>query len=286
MPTSTAASSTGRRSRSSCTGWATCSTPPLRATGAQAMWRKPRTSCSPSSPKTPPVDGIKISLLDQRHEETFRARLPAGVRLYTGDDFNYAPPDRGDGTHHSHALLGIFAAIAPAAAQALEALARATAKPTTPLRPDGPPQPRDLPRPHAVLQGGHRLPLLAQRPPVPLHHARGLPVLARHHPLCRRLPACGPGRFAGQSRQGNRADAAPAGAARHRPGMRDDMGDRRPTIVDVASRAGVSKSTVSLVLQNSPSCATRPAPTCAASWPRSATSTTAPPPTCAAPMPA
>lgn len=69
------------------------------------------------------VDGIKISLLDQHHEEQFRARLPAQVRLYTGDDFNYAPLIEGDGTHHSHALLGIFAAIAPAAAQALEALA-------------------------------------------------------------------------------------------------------------------------------------------------------------------
>jgi hypothetical protein len=69
------------------------------------------------------VDGIKISLLDQAHEEGFRKRLPKGVRLYTGDDFNYAPLIAGDGTHHSHALLGIFAAIAPAAAQALEALA-------------------------------------------------------------------------------------------------------------------------------------------------------------------
>ncbi|MBC7739709.1 MAG: dihydrodipicolinate synthase family protein [Candidatus Saccharibacteria bacterium] len=69
------------------------------------------------------VDGIKISLLDQAHEEAFRARLPDGVRLYTGDDFNYAPLIAGDGTHHSHALLGIFAAIAPAASQALEALA-------------------------------------------------------------------------------------------------------------------------------------------------------------------
>lgn len=69
------------------------------------------------------VDGIKISLLDQAHEEAFRARLPAGVRLYTGDDFNYAPLIEGDGTHFSHALLGIFAAIAPAASQALEALA-------------------------------------------------------------------------------------------------------------------------------------------------------------------
>lgn len=70
------------------------------------------------------VDGIKISLLDQAQEEAFRARLPNGVRLYTGDDFNYADLIAGDGSYYSHALLGIFAAIAPAAAQALEALAK------------------------------------------------------------------------------------------------------------------------------------------------------------------
>ena len=70
------------------------------------------------------VDGIKISLLDQAHEEAFRARLPLGVRLYTGDDFNYADLIAGNGAQYSHALLGIFAAIAPAAAQALEALAQ------------------------------------------------------------------------------------------------------------------------------------------------------------------
>ncbi|MFO1143904.1 MAG: dihydrodipicolinate synthase family protein [Amaricoccus sp.] len=69
------------------------------------------------------VDGIKISLLDRAHEEAFRARLPEGVRLYTGDDFNYAALIEGDGKHYSHALLGAFAAIAPAAVQALEALA-------------------------------------------------------------------------------------------------------------------------------------------------------------------
>lgn len=86
------------------------------------------------------VDGIKISLLDQGFEERFRARLPKGVRLYTGDDFNYAYLIEGDGTCHSDALLGIFAAIAPAAAQALEALGqgdidyfRALLAPTVPL---------------------------------------------------------------------------------------------------------------------------------------------------------
>ena len=72
---------------------------------------------------TAKIDGIKISLLEQAREEAFRARLPDGVRLYTGDDFNYAALIEGDGTYFSHALLGIFAAIAPAAAQGLEALA-------------------------------------------------------------------------------------------------------------------------------------------------------------------
>ncbi len=86
------------------------------------------------------VDGIKISLLDRAHEEAFRKRLPAGVRLYTGDDFNYADLIAGDGQHFSHALLGIFAAIAPAASQGLEALAQgdtaryhALLAPTVPL---------------------------------------------------------------------------------------------------------------------------------------------------------
>ena len=69
------------------------------------------------------IDGIKVSLLEARHEIALRARLPAGVRLYTGDDFHYPELIRGDGTHHSDALLGIFAAIAPAASRALDALA-------------------------------------------------------------------------------------------------------------------------------------------------------------------
>jgi hypothetical protein len=52
-----------------------------------------------------------------------RARLPAGVRMYTGDDFNFAELIEGDGKAHSDALLGIFDAIAPAASSALSALA-------------------------------------------------------------------------------------------------------------------------------------------------------------------
>jgi hypothetical protein len=86
------------------------------------------------------VDGIKISLLDKDEEIRMRARLPARVRMYTGDDFNYAELIAGDGTHHSDALLGIFDAIAPAASAALAALAvgdearfHAILAPTVPL---------------------------------------------------------------------------------------------------------------------------------------------------------
>jgi hypothetical protein len=65
------------------------------------------------------VDGIKISLLDADKEVAMRRRLPASVRMYTGDDFNYAELIAGDGARHSHGLLGIFDPIAPAAAAAL-----------------------------------------------------------------------------------------------------------------------------------------------------------------------
>ncbi|TDT72937.1 uncharacterized protein DUF993, partial [Arthrobacter sp. AG258] len=66
------------------------------------------------------VDGVKVSLLDASHEVALRAALPDGVRLYTGDDFNYPELIDGDGSHHSDALLGIFAAIYPAASVALQ----------------------------------------------------------------------------------------------------------------------------------------------------------------------
>src|SRR6266545_4319740 len=68
------------------------------------------------------VDGVKVSLLDAEREVEMRRRLPAGVRMYTGDDFNYDRLIVGDEEGFSHALLGIFDAIAPAASAALQAL--------------------------------------------------------------------------------------------------------------------------------------------------------------------
>lgn len=70
------------------------------------------------------IDGIKLSLLSAEREIALRRRLPAGVVMYTGDDFHYPELIGGDEQGYSHALLGIFDAIAPAAAAALQALDR------------------------------------------------------------------------------------------------------------------------------------------------------------------
>ena len=86
------------------------------------------------------IDGIKISLLDDGKEIDMRRRLPASVKMYTGDDFNYPALIAGDAHGYSHALLGIFDAIAPVASAALSALTKGDLKkydrllgPTVPL---------------------------------------------------------------------------------------------------------------------------------------------------------
>lgn len=86
------------------------------------------------------IEGIKISLLSAAKEISMRRRLPKGVVMFTGDDFNYPELIKGDAVGYSHALLGIFDPIADVAANALSALAkgddttyRATFDPTVPL---------------------------------------------------------------------------------------------------------------------------------------------------------
>ena len=69
------------------------------------------------------VDGVKVSLLDKQREIDMRRRLDKRIKMYTGDDFNYAELIAGDSQGFSHALLGIFDAIAPAASYALSRLA-------------------------------------------------------------------------------------------------------------------------------------------------------------------
>lgn len=86
------------------------------------------------------IDGIKISLLDADKEIKMRRRLPDGVVMYTGDDFNYPELIAGDAHGFSHALLGIFDPLAGIAVQAVNALGqgnvtafRALLDPTVPL---------------------------------------------------------------------------------------------------------------------------------------------------------
>jgi hypothetical protein len=86
------------------------------------------------------VEGVKISLLDKDREIAMRQRLPKGVRMYSGDDFNFAELIAGDDQGYSDALLGILDVIAPAASAALAALARGSRnefhdilQPTVPL---------------------------------------------------------------------------------------------------------------------------------------------------------
>jgi hypothetical protein len=90
--------------------------------------------------KSSKIDGVKVSLLDKQREIDMRRRLDKNVKMYTGDDFNYAELIAGDTQGFSHALLGIFDAIAPAASYALSRLAAGDAQgfhdvlgPTVPL---------------------------------------------------------------------------------------------------------------------------------------------------------
>ena len=93
--------------------WGSNDVPTAMATALQAIHAHPSK-----------VAGIKISLLDACHEIEMRRQLPPGVRMLTGDDFNFAELIAGDDEGHSDALLGIFDAIAPAASAALSQLAR------------------------------------------------------------------------------------------------------------------------------------------------------------------
>ena len=91
--------------------------------GSSDPLRAMETALSVIAANAAKVDGVKISLLSKEKEILMRRRLPAGVRMYTGDDFNYAELIEGDEHGYSDALLGIFDAIAPAASLALGRLA-------------------------------------------------------------------------------------------------------------------------------------------------------------------
>jgi hypothetical protein len=128
-------------SPSSSTGWARCSTRRWRVTGAhEDHMAAMEVALDVIAAHADKVDGIKVSLLSSEKEIAMRRRLPAGVRMYTGDDFNYAELIAGDDQGQSDALLGIFDAIAPAASSALADLGAGrvasffdTLAPTVPL---------------------------------------------------------------------------------------------------------------------------------------------------------
>ena len=92
--------------------------------GSRDLDRATKTLLAIVNDYAPKIDGVKISLLDQRREIAMRSRFPERVRMYTGDDFDYPTTIRGDSDRHSDALLGIFDVIAPAASAALKALDR------------------------------------------------------------------------------------------------------------------------------------------------------------------
>ncbi len=143
-----------------------------------------------------------------------RRRLPAGVRMYTGDDFNYAELIAGDDEGHSDALLGIFDAIAPAASAALAALGRGSdERVLRHPRADRPALAPHLQGADPLLQDRRRLPRLPQRPAGPFRHGR--------RPAERPL-APAPRRAVPPRRQGRRP-------RRPRPGRRPDEGASSPS---------------------------------------------------------
>ena len=168
------------------------------------------------------VDGVKISLLDKDKEIAMRRRLPQGVRMYTGDDFNYAELIAGDEHGYSDALLGIFDAIAPAAAAALGAL-HARRRRHVPRHPGAD---RAAVAPHlqgadAVLQDRRGVHGLSQRPAGPFHHGRRAGERALDVASRGAVPARRRRRPARRSRAGGGAHARRAGDARRRRVMRD-----------------------------------------------------------------
>ena len=173
-------------------------------------WRRWRPASAIIARHAAKVDGIKISLLDKEKEIAMRRRLPAGVRMYTGDDFNYAELIAGDEQGHSRrAARHLRRDRAGRVARRWRALGRG--------------RPRALPRhpradraavaPHlrgadALLQDRRRVPGLAQRPPGPLHDGRrpAERALARCiSPSCSASPT---GRPAARPRAGGGAHAA------------------------------------------------------------------------------
>lgn len=92
--------------------------------GSNDHWAEMETCLDMLKNNVAKVDGVKVSLLEADKEIAMRNKLPDGVRMYTGDDFNFSDLIAGDDDGYSDALLGIFDAIAPAASAALAAMGK------------------------------------------------------------------------------------------------------------------------------------------------------------------
>ena len=195
-----------RPSTASCCRQADAAGDPALAGRRCSTRRWPATGARPTSTR-PPRRSLELIARARRPRSTasrcrcwtrtarsrLRRRLPAGVRLYTGDDFNYPALIAGDERGYSDALLGIFAAIAPPAAAALRGPGRRATPPAYDaiLDPTVPLARHLFERADLLLQDRHRVPGLARRPPGPLHDGRRAadrPLAARTWPSCSGWP--------------------------------------------------------------------------------------------------
>jgi hypothetical protein len=196
--------------------------PALAATGARRPRQGDGHAVGIINANAAKVDGVKISLLDKQRRSTCAAGCRQGVRMYTGDDFNYAELIAGDDKGFSHALLGIFDAIAPAASYALSRLAAGDEAgfhdvlgPTVPLSRHIFKAPTRFYKTGVVFMAylnGHQdhFTMVGGQESTRSTAASG-----------RAVPAGRQGRPARQSRTGDAAHEDGAGHARHRALMRD-----------------------------------------------------------------
>ncbi len=175
---------------SSCIGLAPCSTRPWQDIGGATSFEDAlEVALDVIGANADKVAGIKISLLDKDKEIVMRRRLPRGVRMFTGDDFNYPELIAGDEFGSSDALLGAFAAIGPIASSALEKLELGIKRhfmPESILRYRSPVICSAPPRSSTKRD---RLPGLSEWPSGPFHHARSARGRAIDSSSCRGVSA-------------------------------------------------------------------------------------------------
>ena len=159
------------------------------------------------------IDGVKVSLLDKQREIDMRRRLDKSVKMYTGDDFNYAELIAGDeqgllprAARHFRCDCagGVLCAVA--------ACGRRRGRLPRRARPDRAAVAPYLPRAHPLLQDRRGVHGLSQRPPGSFHDGRRAGECALDAASGRTVSPRRQGRAARQSGTG---DAADEGVSRH-----------------------------------------------------------------------